>query len=206
MNKGPSLTLLLDRVRKLSPTLGGVFSYGDLFNLIGAGSEQRNKRAIKRLVKEGVLFKVQRGFYVTKEHDLWQLGCRLQKKAYVSMDSVLAKNVLIGTIPRRSVSLVYPGIRRKVVETPAGTVRFFSIRKDLIFGTSRLANGVSVADSEKAYLDLLYYYVKGSRFVVDPQKDVDVWKLDRGKLRKYLRRYRNPRFVAFVEGRIKHAD
>lgn len=206
MNRKPSLPILLDRIQKLGPTLGGVFSYGDLFNLIGAGSDQRNKRAIKRLVQAGVIFKVQRGFYVTREPDLWQLGCRLKKNAYVSMDSVLAKNLLIGTIPQRSVSLVYPGIRRKVVETPVGTVKLFSIKKDLIFGTSRLANGVSVADSEKAYLDLLYYYAKGARFVVDPLKEVNIRKLDRAKLRKYLRKYRNPRFVAFVEGSIRNAD
>jgi hypothetical protein len=206
MKKTPSLGPLIGRIKKLGPTLGGVFSYGDLFNLIGAGNEQRNKRAIKRLVREGVLFKVQRGFYVTEEPDLWQLGCRLQKKAYVSMDAVLAKNLLTGTIPRRSVSLVYPGIGRKIVETPVGTITFFSIKKELIFGTSRLANGVAVADSEKAYLDLLYYYSKGARFVIDPLRDVDVAKLDRARLRKYLRKYRNPRFVAFVEGSLKNAD
>lgn len=206
MKKAPSLVSLIRRIQKLGPTLGGVFSYGDLFNLIGAGNEQRNKRAIRRLVRDGVLFKVQRGFYVTEGFDLWQLGCRLQKKAYVSMDSVLAKNLLTGTIPRRSASLVYPGIGRKAVETPAGTITFFSIQKELLFGTSRLPNGVAVADSEKAYLDLLYYYSKGARFVIDPLRDVDVAKLDQVKLRKYLKKYRNPRFVAFVKGSLKNAD
>lgn len=206
MKSGPSIIILIERVNKLGPTLGGVFSYGDLSNLIGSGSEQQNKRVINRLVREGILFKIQRGFYVTREPDLWQLGCRLQKSAYVSMDSILAKNLLIGAMPQRTVSLVYQGIGRRVLETPVGTVRFFSIKKDLVFGTSRLSNGVTVADSEKAYLDLLYYYVKGARFAINPLQEVNLKKLDPVKLQKYLKKYRNPRFVAFVKGRIKNED
>ncbi len=199
MNKGPSLAVLLERVRTIGPTLGGVFSYGDLFNLIGAGSDQRNKRVIKRLIKEGVLFKVRRGFYVTRDPDLWVLGCRLKENAYVSMDSALSKNLLIGTIPQRSVSMVYKGLGRRVVETPFGLLRFFSIRKNLMFGTVRRPDGVTVADSEKAYLDILYFYSKGARFVCDPLKDINLWKLDRKRLAQYLKKYRNPRFVAFVK-------
>lgn len=206
MKNNPSVTILLERIQKIGPTLGGVFSYGDLCNLIGSGSEQQNKRTIKRLIKEGVLFKIRRGFYVTREPDLWQLGGRLQKDAYVSMDSVLSKNLLIGTVPQRSVSLVYPGAGRRVLETPAGIIRFFSIKRSLIFGTNRQANGVSVADSEKAYLDLLYYYSKGARFVVDPLREVNTAKLDRLKISKYLKKYRNPRFVAFVKGSLKDGD
>src|SRR5215831_1168898 len=103
------------------------------------------------------------------------------------MDSVLAKNGLVGTIPRYSVSLVYPG-RKTTIETPFGSsVRYFSIRPDLIFGISTLKNGVKVADSEKAYLDLLYYYTKAARFVIDPLKDVSLWKLDLKKIKKYLK-------------------
>ncbi|HCU24771.1 MAG TPA: hypothetical protein DF383_07120 [Deltaproteobacteria bacterium] len=197
---------LLNRIQKLGPELGGVFSYGDLCNLIGSGSELQNKRTIKRLIQEGILFKIQRGFYTTADPDLWQLGCRLQKNAYVSMDSVLAKNLLIGTMPRRSVSLVYSGIGRKILETPVGTLSFFSIKKELIFGLARQKNGVAVADSEKAYLDLLYFYAKGARFVIHPLQEVDLSKLDRRKLEKYLKKYRNPRFVAFVKGCIHDVD
>jgi hypothetical protein len=197
---------LWKRIETLGASLGGVFSFADLCNLIGSGSSQQNKRIIKRLIRDSVLFKVQRGFYATKEVDLWQLGVRLRKDAYVSIDSVLAKNLLIGTTPRNSVSFVYSGVGRKILETPVGTLRFFSIRKDLIFGTNRLNNGVNVADSEKAYLDLLYFYVKGARFAIDPLNEVDMAKLNLAKLRKYLKKYRNPRFRTFVEGRLKNAD
>ncbi len=204
MKKKLSVAILWERLQKLGADLGGVFSFADLCNLIGTGSQQQNKRIIKRLIRDGLLSKVQRGYYITKAPDLWQLGVRLRGNAYVSMDSILAKNLLIGTTPQRSVSFVYVGIGRKILETPAGTLQFFSIRKDLTFGTNRLSNGVAVADSEKAYLDLLYFYAKGARFAIDPLSEVNVSKLDHAKLRRYLKKYRNPRFRTFVEGRLKN--
>lgn len=202
MKRVASIAILIERVRKIAPGMGGVFSYGDLSNLIGAGSKQRNERAIKGLIREGVLYKIQRGIYTTKNPDLWVLGSRLQKNAYVSMDSILAKNLLIGTIPERSASFVYPGIGRRVIETPFGILRFFSSQKSLLFGFSRLPNGVSVADSEKATLDILYYFMRGASFVVDPLNEISLRKLDRPKIEKYLKKYRNARFVAFVKGRL----
>ena len=84
MNQELTLAILIERIQRLNPSMGGVFSYGDLFNVIASGSEIRNKRMIKRLIRERFLFKVQRGFYVTKKPDLVVLACRLKKNAYIS--------------------------------------------------------------------------------------------------------------------------
>ncbi len=200
--KNNPLPQLIERLQKLGPLLGGVFSFGDLCNLIGAGSEVKNAKVIDRLIRQGLLQRIFRGFYVTKNFDLWVLGARIKKNAYVSMDSVMAKNGLVGTIPERSVSLVYPG-RKTVIETTQGfSIRFFSIQPDLLFGFSNLENGVKVADNEKAYLDLMYFYMKGARYVFDPLSEVNLQKLNRKKLMSYLKRYKNPKFIKFVKGLI----
>ncbi len=193
----------LERIGRLGLQQGGVFSYADLFNLLAAGSELQNKRIIKRLVREKVLRKVQRGFYTAGPVDSWVLAARLKPGAYVSMDSVLAKNGLVGTIPERSVSAVRPGRIGASLETPEGTLRYFGIQPNLAFGFSSRSDGVPVADSEKAFLDLLYYYQKGARFVFDPRSEVNVRKLDRKRLKKYLKSYRNPKFLKFVEGVLR---
>ena len=49
-------------------------------------------------------------------------------------------------------------------------------------GFSTLKNGVRVADNEKAYLDLLYFYMKGARYVFDPLHEVRVNKLNPKKI------------------------
>lgn len=201
MNKRLPLAETLKRIQVSAPGMGGVFTFSDLWNLIGLQSSDRTAKVISRLVREKILFKIRRNLYTTDSPDLWAIASRLKQNAYVSMDSALARKGLIGTVPARRISLVYPG-PPETVETPFGRLRFFKIKKDLIFGTQKEKYGIRIADSEKAYLDLLYYYARGARFVIDPLKDVDLQKLNFGKIRKYLRCYKNPKFVAFVEGQI----
>ncbi len=200
MKKSLSSPLLSERVSSFANEMGGVFSFADLWNLIGLNSSDRTARVINRLVRDDILFKVRRGIYVTKNPEPWVLACRLKENACISMDSVLSKNGLIGTIPQ-SVSVTYPG-NTQTIQIPAGRIRYFKIKRDLLFGNTKGPNGTLFADSEKAYLDLLYYYTKGARFVVDPLKDVDLWKLDLKKIRRYLKFYKNPKFRKFVEGLI----
>src|SRR4030095_15929014 len=164
MKSRVSINALLEKVNSFGPELGGVFSFADLWNLIGLNSSDRVARAVNRLVREKSFLKIRRGVYTNKNPALWVRASRLKEKCYVSMDSVLAKNALIGTLPARSVSVVYGGTGRKTLETAFGSLRYFSIKKDLMFGTTFLKNGVVAADSEKAYLDLLYFYMKGARF------------------------------------------
>lgn len=204
MKKRLSLVELARTIERLGPTLGGVFSYADVCNVIGSRVPLKNLRIIHQLVAAGVLCKIQRGVYTTQTPDLWVLATKLKPGAYISMDSVLAKSGLIGTLPMGSVSAVHPTGRKRTVKTPFGTIRYFVIQPTLHFGTTRLKNGVVIADTEKAYLDLLYYYTKGAHFVIDPRHDVTVHKLNIKKLHRYLRRYRNRKFVRFVKG-LTHA-
>ncbi|MBI4124760.1 MAG: type IV toxin-antitoxin system AbiEi family antitoxin domain-containing protein [Deltaproteobacteria bacterium] len=191
---------IVEKILNLAPSLRGVFTYTDLFHLMGARTELKTNRMIRRLVQDGTLFKIKRGFYTTKNPDLWVLACRIREKSYISMDSVLSRNGLIGTVPQRGVSAIYSGQGRRIVKTPFGTIFYYSIREQLIFGVSRAEGGIRMADSEKAYLDILYYYLRGVRFVINPLQEVLTEKLDRKKLAGYLKHYRNPKFVKFVKG------
>jgi len=201
MKKRLLLAPLIGKIASLGFSMGGVFSYSDLFNVIATGSPLKNTRMIKRLVREGVLFKICRGFYTTDNPDLWTLASRLRTGCAISLDSVLSKNGLVGTVPERSVSAVSASGRKQNIQTPFGLIRYFSIRKNIFsLGVERMKNGIFMADSEKAYLDLLYFYTKGARFVFDPRREVNVKKLDAKKIQKYLLQYRNKRFVQFVKG------
>lgn len=189
------------KIVKFSKELGGIFSYADLSNIVGGGSNVANSRAIKRLVDENVLDKVQRGIYVTKTFDLWSLACRIDRNCYISLDSVLAKEGLIGTVPK-SVSAVRIAPRRKRIRTPLGDIVYYSLKNDLFLGFEKDENGIFVAVPEKAYLDMLYFYTKGARFVIDPLQEVNISKLDKNKITNYLKMYKNPKFVKFVKGLI----
>jgi hypothetical protein len=61
-------------------------------------------------------------------------------------------------------------------------------------------NGINTATPEKAFLDTLYYYQKGKSFSFDIYSDIDYNALDTGRLGKYLKLYKNKKFIAFVKG------
>lgn len=199
MKEKRKLIQLYEIVDKLRKNTGGIFSYAELSNIIASRSPLQNSRTLARLTREGVLSKICRGFYVTKNFDLWMLTARLEPKATISMDSILAKEGLIGTVPK-NVSAVVSGKRKRCIVTNSGDILIHSISKELDFGITALNNGIRVATPEKAYLDLLYFYQKGTRFVIDPLQEVDTLKLNRKLIAKYLANYKNPKFVQFVKG------
>lgn len=194
-----NITQAAQLVAKFTPSQQGVFRISDLSNLFLSTSQLTLMRTLTKLTKMGALTRIQRGFYVAPQFNSWLLAQNMAPKSYVSMDSVLAQNGLIGTVPERSLSIV--DIRRgRTITTPQGIIRSFAIQPDLRFGYQYNKSGVAVADSEKAFLDLLYFYTKGQRFVIDPRNEVDISKLNRKKINKYLKHYKNPKFIQFVKG------
>lgn len=199
MKRGMELAAVVEKIMEFGPQMGGVFSTADLSSMIAGGSDLYNQRVIARLVRAGTLRRVMRGLYAAKNCDLFAVSARIGADSYVSMDSALAKSGLTGSVPQRSLSVVYTG-RKKTIKLQVGDIHFYSIAPEFYFGFSRLLSGVNLADPEKAFIDLLYFHVKGARFLIDPLRDVDAKKLDRKKLISYLNKYRNPKFVKFVKG------
>ncbi len=191
---------ITESIRKFSPQMGGVFSTADLHNLIGTGSKLTNQRAIARIEDSGLLTRCQRGFYVTRDFNLWLLAARIEKNGYVSMDSVLSANGLIGTVTTNRVSVV-TSRPAKSLKTGNKRIDFYQINNALYFGFT-LKKGVPTADNEKAFLDLLYYHLRGYRFAIDPKTEINTSLLDRKKIEVYIKKYKNPKFVAFVRGII----
>lgn len=199
MKKGANIANAIEKILEFGVQAGGVFSSSDLASIIAGGSDLYNQRMIGRLVRAGIISRVRKGLYVTKNCDLWILSARISEKAYVSMDSALARHGLTGSVPQRSLSIVYCG-RKRTVDAPCGSIHFYSIAPEFYFGFSRLSSGANLADPEKAFIDLLYFYVKGAHFLIDPLKDVNIGKLNRKRLFEYLKKYKNPKFVKFVKG------
>ena len=77
-------------------------------------------------------------------------------------------------------------------------VEHVGVTVGLWFGFT-VRDGVRYADAEKAVLDTLYFHLRGRRQAFDIYSDLNLRKLDRARLRDYLARYRNPRFVTFAQ-------
>lgn len=180
----------------------GVFSLSDLKNLFSPYDAVLFYRHLGRLERKGVLRRFTRSFYVTPEFSLAVLSQRLCEKSYISFGNVLADALLIGTIPQHTVSAVKIGKNRRY-ESDLGRVLHFGMAPRLFFGFKIMA-GVATADPEKAFLDTLYFHLRGHGFGFNIYHDIDLSRLDRKKVLAYLKAYRNPKFVRFVKG-VLHA-
>jgi hypothetical protein len=185
-------------IEKWSPSMGGVFSLSDLKNVFDEKTPLLLHRRVRALVSIGTLIRFKREFYVTEDFKLEMLSQRLYPDSYISLGTVLARRMLIGSIPAKTVYAVKTG-RKRTFNSPVGNLVYCGIAPHLIFGCE-YENGLRYATAEKAFLDTLYFYLKGFHFSFNLFEDIAISLLDMRKVRDLLKRYKNPKFITFVKG------
>ena len=176
----------------------GVFSKADLQVLLAEPHAAGLVRRIRNLEEGGTLRRFSRGWYVAESFDLATLSQRIAPRSYVSFGTVLARELLVGPRPDRQLIAAKVG-RTRTYAAFGYEIVHVRIAPHLDFGHTP-TGGVEYADPEKAVLDVLYFHLRGRPFPFDIYSDIDFGKLDRKRLNRYLDRYRNPKFIAFVRG------
>jgi predicted transcriptional regulator of viral defense system len=135
---------------------------------------------LNRLVKSGVLIRLQRGVYQPEFQglELEKTANELYYPSYLSFESALSRYGILSQIPytltfattRRSKKLLLAGIE----------VEYRQLKKEYFFGHI-LDNGIYIAEPEKALLDQLYMMSKGK-----VSSDVSEWSLVALKKNKFL--------------------
>jgi len=187
-------------VDQFSQDLGGVFVHTDLKILFNEKNPAQVYRRIDALIKNKIITRFIRGVYINREPDLEILAKKLENDSYISCTKVLADNLLIGTSPQSSIDCIKRGKTRIYFDEKI-TVRQFGVIDTAYFGF-KTERGISRATKEKAVLDTLYLLQHGVKFPFDVYSDMKVSSLDMTLIRKYLKSFANPRFVAFAEGII----
>ncbi len=185
------------RLRHLDAQQKGVYSKSDLRTAFGAMHPEVFVRRVRALIRHGILRRFCRGWYVAEEFDLATLSQRIAPESCISFGTVLAQNLIVGTNPARQIVAIKTGRPRRYV-FDGFSIEHVSVAKELLFGFSD-TDGVQYANTEKAIIDVLYFHLRGRRFPFDIYSDIDVGKLNPERLRDYLSRYQNPKFVTFAE-------
>ena len=185
-------------IQKFAPRQKGVFTTSDLRSLFKTANRVDLYRRLRRLQEAGVLQKFCRGIYTAGEVELARISQRIAPESYASLATVLAKNLLIGTIPKRTFYAIKKG-RTKKYKGENSVIIQWGIAKHLFFGFESV-EGIWVADKEKALLDTLYFHQKGQKFYFNIYEDIDFKDLNRNKIKRYLQRYKNAKFKSFVKG------
>lgn len=188
-------------IEKYQAEMLGVFTLSDLKALFPTDHLNTFYRRIARLEKSGYLQRFTRGIYVTKKFDLQAVSQKICPLSYISFESVLAANMAIGTTPKDYIKAVKIG-KRRIYKSPLGTIHHIGIQKDLYFGFNKV-NGINMANAEKALLDTLYFHCKGMQTYFDIYSDINISNMDRNRIKKYLSKYKNNKFIHFVTNYLK---
>ena len=190
-------------LEKWAAQMGGVFSISDLRNLFNENNPVLLYRQIKSLVDNKVLTRFKKEFYVTNTFNAEVLAQKLYPNSYMSLGTVLAKKMLIGSIPEKTVYSIKTG-RTRFFKSQSTSLMYLSIAPHLYFGYE-YDNGLRYAIKEKAFIDTLYFYQKGFTFSFNIFEDIDLSRIDRKKADSMLAQYKNPKFVTFVKGVLSGA-
>jgi hypothetical protein len=186
------------QIQSLSKGQAGVFSTADLRTALAETHSAAFKRRVQQLLKLQVLRRFSRGFYVAQPFDLGVLSQRIAPQSCISFETVLARALVIGPSPGRSLVATKVG-RTRSYRCDGYSIEHVGLSSRLAFGI-QVVQGVRYADAEKAMLDTLYFHMRGRSFAFDLFSDVNLTRLNKPRLRSYLRNYLNPKFVSFAAG------
>ncbi|OGQ05322.1 MAG: hypothetical protein A3F82_01100 [Deltaproteobacteria bacterium RIFCSPLOWO2_12_FULL_44_12] len=186
----------------------GIFTIHDLEGLFGTKQPVALQQKLRPFLQAKILSRFCRGFYVAKEFDLEWLSQRIAPDSAISLGTVLSREMVIGSIPQKTVYAVKVG-KSRVYKSSLGQVVHLGFtggdaKAMMAFGYKKMEKFIRYADKERAFLDALYFYQRGHKFSFNIYSDIQVKKLDQKIVNRYLVRYKNPKFVKFVEG-VCHA-
>ena len=115
---------------------------------------------LNRLVKYGVLVRLRRGVYqvALRSPDLARIANQLVYPSYLSFESALSRHGILSQVPYAlTFATTHRSQRMALGETE---VEFRQLKRELFFGYT-LAQGLYVAEPEKALLDQIYMVTRG---------------------------------------------
>ena len=171
--------------------------------------------ALNRLVKKDLVDKGFRGQYLNPftSYTYLQLALDYKKPAYVSMEYALSgdiykQNIYVYTIVttcKVSTSKIEKktGFRSSgLMKLGNALVEYHHISPKLFFGYEEHPSGVTIAEPEKAVLDMIYFrYFKGNyslNSLLSELDDMFLEELDKDKLFRYAERF-GPQMIGFVK-------
>ncbi len=185
----------LQLIQQYADELDGVFAMSDLKVMFGSCGEAALYKKLNVCLRDGILLKVKRGLYATPSASLEVISARIAPESYVTTGTILARAMLIGSIPQRRIQAVKIA-RPRTYACELGTIEHLSVKPELFFGFITDDRGLRYARPEKAFLDACYFFFKGRQFSFDLYEDVDTTALDESLLATYLQCY-DKRFVSF---------
>jgi len=148
--------MLKNELNYILRSSASVFTLKELLLVFGEDKPELLKRRLNYHVKTGALYSPRRGLYAKdKDYDPLELAGKLYTPSYISFESVLAGEGII--FQRYSGIYLASYLSRKL--TIAGReIQYRKLSEKILYNPSGIDSkqGYSVAQKERAFLDMLY--------------------------------------------------
>ena len=154
-------------------------------------------RVLDSLVEIGDLVRLKRGLYAHRDCSIYEIATHINypHDSYVSLQSALAHHGIYDQLP-----LVMTAVTKGssgVFHTPKGRIELHQIDPKL-FGGFEEENNIKLASKEKAFLDLIYFWMKKG---LRQRPEVDLDELRQSKIQGLLKTFDN-RFQSYVRRNV----
>lgn len=181
--KSYDMSLLTKKIYNSSLKL---FSLKTLQELLEIENTSSLFKVIERLVKSGVLAKVERNKYVLGNYSEseFSLANFIYEPSYVSFETALSFYGILSQFPYEITSATLKQTRSKQFNNKQYT--YYKIKKGLFWGYIRQDHYL-IAEKEKALADQMYLASKGIKTIHIDEYNLD--SIDKSKLRSYISKF-----------------
>jgi len=133
-----------------------VFSFRKIALLTGEQNFQSLNNKLNYAVRTGKLLNPRKGIYTKSNYNKEELACSVYAPSYISLDYTLQKAGIIFQYDSTITSISYLS---RALEIEKQNYRFRKIKASILYNTKgikRQNNGINIATTERAFLDLLY--------------------------------------------------
>lgn len=179
-----------DIIKVLTEKQVSLFTLADFGRLFEVNNQQTLYKRIQALEKQGIVQKLIKGKYrfALGPTDDFTLANFLYSPSYISLESALSFYGIITGFTYQITSIAIKGTRSFFVGNK--DFHFSQITNPLFWGYEK-KDSFLIADREKAFLDYVYFSVKGLRNL--DWEEIDIAEIDKQKLAVYLTRFENER-------------
>lgn len=184
-----------DVIRILQKKQLSLFSLADFGRLFNIGNQQTLYKKIQRLADKNLVQKLMKGKYrfLLNTADDFSIANFLYQPSYVSLESALSLYGIITGFPYQITSLTVK--KTRTINIDNKDFQYSQIVSPLFWGYEKKEDFL-LADPEKAFLDYIYFGLKGLRNLSFDEMDLST--IDKKRLVTYAKRFNNKQITGII--------
>jgi len=184
----------MNKYKKILDSWKTVFTKKDLEKILDFRSKEALDKFLYRSKKDWIIKNIFYGIYVLKNYDIFELACKIKKKSYISLETVLKENWIIFQYYEKIFLVSDNSLEKKVDEK---VFVFKKIKDEILLNQLWLIHkkNYTIASVERAICDRIYL---SKNYYFDSLEWVDFEKLE-----EISKIYNNKRVILEVKKLIK---